>query len=471
MSTLPLFGPKGGAGGRGAHGNAGGRRGAGGGDTEERVYRVGQLNRIVRLQLEDRFRNVWVQGELTDVSRPSSGHVYFTLNDEEENAQVRGVMFRSDAQRAKAKLENGARVKLRGTLSLFEPRGSYQLIARLALPFGLGDLQAQFEAVRRRLDEEGLLAPERKRPLPSMPGTVGVVTSRTGAALHDIVVVSQQRCPTRLVVAPCVVQGAEAPLSIVAALQMIQTLPDLSVVIVGRGGGASEDLVAFNDERVARAIAGCRVPTISAVGHEIDVTIADLVADVRAATPSNAAELAVPDRRALLEQLDAAQRRLAHAMRMRLAHARLAADQRARRLRDPRLLSARNRRELDRLSHSLGARLHQQLRLLRRHLAEREARLRRHNPRLQTARQRATLNEIKNRLERQQDRLLVSRRARLAELAARLSSLSPLSVLARGYAIALREDGRALLRADDAKPNERLQLRLHKGQLWTRVEP
>lgn len=462
MSTLPLFGPERTGGARG--------RNPGGGDAEERIYRVGQLNRIVRLQLEDRFRNVWVQGELADVSRPASGHVYFSLNDEEENAQVRGVMFRSDAIRAKARLENGARVKLRGTLSLFEPRGSYQFIARLALPFGLGDLQAQFEAVRRRLEADGLLDPERKRPLPSMPRTVGVVTSRSGAALHDIIVVSQQRCPTRLVVAPCLVQGGDAPSSIIAALNAIQDLPDLSVVIIGRGGGASEDLMAFNDERVARAIAACRVPTISAVGHEVDVTIADLVADVRAATPSNAAELAVPDRRALLERLQTSQRRLAHAMRMQLAHARLRADQKARQLRDPRLLSARSRRELDRLLHVLTAAAHSRLRGARRQLALQEGRLRHLNPRMQTSRQRAELKNLHNRMERLADRMLSIRRARLAELAARLSALSPLSVLSRGYAIALREDGKALLRASDAEPGERLQLRLHEGKLWTRVE-
>ncbi|HKP61315.1 MAG TPA: exodeoxyribonuclease VII large subunit, partial [Polyangiales bacterium] len=274
--------------------------------ADDTVYRVAQLNREVRSALERKYGSVWVAGELSDVTHAASGHVYFTLNDEQEPAQVRGVMFGNDARRSKARLVDGSRVKLLGQLSLFTPRGSYQLIARLALPQGLGDLHANFERVRLKLEAEGLLAPERKRKLPHLPRILGVVTSRQGAALHDIVRCAQSRCPLRIVVSPCQVQGPDAPVSIVAALEMIQHLRRLDVVIVGRGGGAAEDLVAFNDERVARAIAACRVPVISAVGHEVDVSIADLVADVRAATPSNAAELAVPERRTLQAELRAA---------------------------------------------------------------------------------------------------------------------------------------------------------------------
>ena len=259
--------------------------------SEERVYRVSQLNRVVRSLLEDRFMNVWVEGELSDVKHAASGHVYATLNDEEEPSQIRVVIFKNDARRSKAKLEDGARVKLQGQLSLFTPRGSYQMIARIAVPYGLGELHAQFERVRVRLEADGLLAPERKRPLPLLPRVIGLVTSEHGAALHDIVRVAHQRSPVRLVLSPCLVQGAQAPQSIIDALEQVQRLPDLDIVIVGRGGGSAEDLVAWNDERLARAIARCRVPVVSAVGHEVDVSISDLVADVRAATPSNAAEL------------------------------------------------------------------------------------------------------------------------------------------------------------------------------------
>jgi exodeoxyribonuclease VII large subunit len=455
MSTLPLFGPSG-----------------RGGGPDERVYRVGQLNRLVRLTLEEKFAEVWVQGELSDVSHAGSGHVYFTLNDERESAQVRCVMFRSDARRAKAKLQDGARVRLRGTLSLFEPRGSYQLIARIALPDGLGDLHAQFEAVRKKLAAEGLLAPERKRKLPKLPRVLGVVTSEHGAALHDIVRVARGRCPVRIVVAPCLVQGAVAARSIEVALRDIQKLPELDVVIVGRGGGSAEDLFAFNEERVARAIAGCRVPVVSAVGHEVDVTIADLVADVRAATPSNAAELCVPDQRALTAELASHERALARAMEVRIGRGRLRLDRGRRRLRDPRALLRDHRAELAAARAKLSAAAHGRLRAERRALALLLERVGRRDPRLACAHDRARLHDLRARLRANGLALAARRRAQLSQQAARLHALSPLAVLARGYAIALHErSGRALLRASDAGAGDALHLRLFEGELRVRVEP
>ena len=455
MSTLPLF-------------ERDDERGGG----KPRVLRVAQLNRMVRQTLEDRWPNVWVEGELSDVSRAASGHVYFTLNDESEPAQVRAVMFRSDARRAKARLENGARVKLRGSLSLFEPRGGYQLIARVALPYGLGELHAQFEAVRAKLEAEGLLDEARKRPLPSLPRVLGVVTSKDGAALHDIIRVSQERCPVRIVVAPCWVQGSDAPRSIGAALRAIQILPELDVVIAGRGGGSAEDLAAWNDERVARAIAACRVPVVSAVGHEVDVSIADLVAAVRASTPRNAAELAVPDREALLSRLDSGARQLQRALEVRVARERLRLDRMVRHLSEPRTLLGQARTRLQ-TAHARGE-ASVRARLGGAHsrhdaLAER---LQRQDPRLRLSQRSAQLAELRARLRSQGGPLVNRRRARLAERVARLDALSPLSVLARGYAIALSErTGKALLSASDATAGERLRLRLHDGELQTRVEP
>jgi exodeoxyribonuclease VII large subunit len=478
MSTLPLFGP-------------GGR---GGGGAEERVYRVGQLNRLVRLTLEEKFAELWVQGELSDVSHAASGHVYFTLNDERESAQIRGVMFRSDARRAKAKLEDGARVRLRGTLSLFEPRGSYQLIARIALPDGLGDLHAQFEAVRKKLAAEGLLAPERKRKLPKLPRVLGIVTSEHGAALHDIVRVARARCAVRIVVSPCLVQGPTAARSIEVALLDIQKLAQLDVVIVGRGGGSAEDLFAFNEERVARAIAACRVPVVSAVGHEVDVTIADLVADVRAATPSNAAELCVPDRRAIAAELASHRRALERALEVRVARGRVRLDRVGRRLRDPRSLLREAGGQLSDARAQIAAAMHGRLRAERRALGLLLDRVARRDPRLTTAHDRARLHGLRAQLRargaalcaRDQSRLRDLRgrlrarglalsarqRAQLSEQAARLHALSPLAVLSRGYAIALHErTGSALLRAADARAGDALRLRLHEGELRVRVEP
>ncbi len=462
MSTLPLFG------------DDDGRRPKNepkAEPPEEKIYRVSQLNRVVRGLLEDRFANVWVEGELSDVTRAASGHVYFTLNDEAEPAQVRVVMFKNDARRSKARLEDGARVKVQGQLSLFTPRGSYQLIARIAMPFGLGELHAQFERVRKRLEAEGLLAPERKRALPKLPRVLGVVTSQQGAALHDIVRVAQSRCPLRIVVSPCLVQGAQAPASIVQALENLQRLPELDVVIIGRGGGSAEDLIAFNDESVARAIAACRVPTVSAVGHEVDISIADLIADARAATPSNAAEIVVPERRVLLTELRSKERAVARAIEVRLGRERLRLERLGKQLEDPRSLLASVRGRIEamqrRLAHTMSTLLHAR-RTHTRALTERIART---DPRLLLSQRREALVQLRTKLTSLARPLVFERRARFAERAGRLSALSPLAILARGYAIALHEpSGKALLRADDAGEGDVLQVRLHEGTLRARVE-
>jgi exodeoxyribonuclease VII large subunit len=453
MSTLPFTGPK---------------SSQNGDDT---VYRVAQLNRAVRTVLEAKWSSVWVSGELSDVTEATSGHVYFTLNDEREPAQVRVVMFRNDARRSKAKLENGSRVKLLGQVSLFTPRGSYQLIARIALPEGLGDLHANFERVRLKLEAEGLLADSRKRALPHLPRVLGVVTSRSGAALHDIIQIANTRCPVRIVVSPCQVQGNDAPASIVRALKLIQQLQLLDVVIVGRGGGASEDLVAFNDERVARAIAACRVPVVSAVGHEVDITIADLVADVRAATPSNAAELTVPERRILHGELRTAHRSLQRAIEVRVGRGRLRLERSSQRLREPRAALARARARLAQLQARLLRAHNQRLQRERARLSKQTERLSRADPRRALAEHRTRWMELHTSLIRLGKPLCQKGRAELARRVSQLDALSPLRSLARGYAIALHEPtGKALLRASDAKAGDLIELRLHEGELRTRVE-
>jgi len=452
MSTLPLFGK--------------------GGGTREppRLLRVSQLNRYVRATLEERWGDVWVEGELSDVSAAGSGHVYFTLCDESEPAQVRGVMFRSDARRSRARLENGARVKMRGSLSLFEPRGSYQLIARVAVQPGLGESELLLEELRKKHEEEGLPAVERKRPLPLLPRCIGVVTSASGAALHDIVRVAHGRCPVRIVVAPCSVQGTDAPLSIARALEKIQRVPELDVVIVGRGGGSAEDLIAFSDELVVRAIAGSRVPVISAVGHEVDVSLADLVADVRAATPSNAAELCVPDRSALIARLQAEQRHLERGLEVRLSRARLRLSRLATRIHDPRSLLGALQRRLTAARGELAGALSDQTRQGQARLAALMERLARRDPRIEHSRHRARLLGLQARLH-SAGRAVGERRAgMLATHAARLHALSPLAVLGRGYAIALHAPtGQALLRAADCAPGDTLRVRLHEGELTARV--
>jgi exodeoxyribonuclease VII large subunit len=356
-----------------------------------RIYRVGELNRRIRLKME-RWGDVWVEGELSDVSRATSGHVYFTLNDGVEQAQLRGVMFRGDARFARAKLEDGERVRMLGVLSLYEPRGTFQMLARVALTAGEGDRRAELEKLKKKLAAEGLFAAERKRKLPRFPSVIGVVTSREGAALHDVIRVASARAPVRLVVSHCQVQGPEAPISIVRAIRRICRLPGLEVVIVARGGGATEDLFAFNDERVARAIASCPVPVVSGIGHEIDETIADLVADVRAATPSNAAEIVVPDGTALRAEIEASRRRLERALEVRVGRERLRLERLERRLADPRRALAGVRHRFAASRADLERAVETALANERTRLAALTHRLGRLDPRAALARDRAALD-------------------------------------------------------------------------------
>ena len=439
-------------------------------DGEERVFRVAEVNRAVRFTLEDNWANVLVEGELSDVRR-AKGHVYFTLNDEEDPAQLRGVMFASDARRTKAPLEDGARIRFRGKLSLYTARGQFQLIARAAKLAGEGDLAAQFRKLRAKLEAEGLLDSERKRPLPELPRVVGVVTSRTGAALRDIIRVASERCPVQILVADCRVQGEDAPGSIVSALELIQRVGDLDVVIVSRGGGSAEDLWAFNDEGVARAVAACRVPVVSGVGHEVDVTIADLVADVRAATPSNAAEIVVPEREALVRDVQSLERRLSQALDNVVGSLRLRLERLLRPLYGARRVIAPIHERLA----DLHERLMRQdprsvLRRDQRQLAAWTARLR-DAGRLPVRRRRERLVALRFTLQGRGRPMVREARASYAELCAQLDALSPLRVLERGYAIALQEStGRAVRSRSEVKEGDRLRVRVSDGEFGAKVE-
>lgn len=454
-----------------------------------RIYRVGELNRRLATALE-RWPEVWVEGEIADVRRGAGGHVYFTLADATEAAQLGCVMFASDVRRARTELQKDTRVRVRGRFDLFRPRGALQLVVRIALPAGEGDRREQLERLKKKLAAEGLFALERKRPLPRYPRTVGIVTSRRGAALHDVIRVASRRAPVRLVLSHCLVQGPDAPESIVMALRRLRHLADLDVVIVARGGGASGDLSAFDDERVARAIAACPVPVVSGVGHEVDASIADLVADVRAATPSNAAELVVPEREVLIELVASAERRLCRALQVRLGEERLALERLDRRLADPRHAASGVRRAFDATRHRLERALERALRDARERLRVLDARLAPSDPRARLALQRRRLDELTERSQRTLRPMATSKRAelarasarlaavpvpslrdarrRLAVLAARLDALSPLAVLARGYAIALAE-GRALVDARDARVGDALSIRLARGSVEARV--
>ncbi|MDR1465845.1 MAG: exodeoxyribonuclease VII large subunit [Oscillospiraceae bacterium] len=386
------------------------------------VLSVGQLNRFVKALLEGdaRLQDVFVTGEISNFKRHSSGHFYFTLKD--ADAAVAAVMFRGSNLRLAFLPRDGMRVLARGRVSIYDKSGQYQFYAEDMQPDGLGALFAAFEQRKERLAAEGLFDAARKRPLPFCPARVGVVTSPTGAAVRDILQVLGRRFPAAAVVfCPVLVQGAGAAAEIAAAIRRMNEQRAADVLIVGRGGGSLEDLWAFNEEIVARAVADSEIPVISAVGHETDVTICDFAADLRAPTPSAAAELAVPDTRELLEYLAGEARRRTAALERELRQRRAALEQ----------LTAQRV-------------------------------LRRPEGLLDPARQR--LDATRERMESCAAALLRDRRRALAAALARLEALSPLAVLARGYAVA-RKDGRALRRAAEAVPGDELDVLLQDGRL------
>src|SRR5882724_2903513 len=307
--------------------------------SERQVYTVSELTLGLKTVLEEAFPAVWVEGEISNLRTPGSGHSYFTLKD--EGAQLSAVLFRGRGRRVRFDLEDGMQVLVFGGLDVYAARGQYQLVVEMMEPQGLGALQLAFEQLKRKLEAEGLFDEGRKRPLPAFPRVIGVVTSPTGAAIRDILnIIGRRFGDLRILIAPVRVQGDEAPGEIIQALLNLQTVAELDVVIVGRGGGSIEDLWAFNDEGVARAIVACCVPVISAVGHETDFTIADFVADLRAPTPSGAAELVVKSEEELRQQLDALLARMQSVAQHTVRQAQTALDHlmTCRVLREPRRL-------------------------------------------------------------------------------------------------------------------------------------
>jgi len=411
---------------------------------------VSQLTRQARGLLEECFPAVWVEGELSGLSTPGSGHWYFTLKDDE--AQVSCSMFRRQNIRVRTPVTNGMQVLVRGKISLYEPRGQFQLIIEHLEDAGLGALQRAFEALKAQLQAEGLFAQARKRPLPKMPRHVGVVTSPTGAAIHDIITVLRRRFPAmRVTVFPTLVQGESAPRHIVAAIERANRLGSqldipLDLLIVGRGGGSLEDLNAFNQEIVARAIAASRLPVVSAVGHEVDITIADLVADARAATPSAAAELVSPDREEWLASIRYQQQRLLRQWQHQHHNRQQHLDWLSRQLRHPGEQLQRQRDTVRMLAQRLHNGLQQALHNRRQQVSTLRAHCLQHNPA-------ATLRQIRQHVRQQQQQLLQQMRNhqqrcqwQLASQAQLLNSLSPLATLGRGYAI-VRDQQYAILRS------------------------
>jgi exodeoxyribonuclease VII large subunit len=436
------------------------------------VYSVSELTAGIRALIETKFGEVWLEGEISNCKVWNTGHMYFTLKD--GGAQIKAVMFRTAVRYLRFKPEDGLHVVARGRLGVYEPKGEYQIVCEHMEPHGLGALQLAFEQLKKRLQAEGLFAQARKRPLPALPRRIGIVTSLDGAALRDILKVLRRRAPNASVlIRPARVQGEDAAADVATAIRMLGKAPGVDVIIVGRGGGSIEDLWAFNEERVARAIVACPVPVVSAVGHEVDFTIADFVADLRAPTPSAAAEMVVAAKDEFCNRIDRLTGRLRAAARAGLQRRRTAVH----------LLSSR--RGLAGFTARVGMRgrhaaeLTHHLRSAVRGLIEDRARdYRGLRQRLEQRDLARRLASIQGRLTAAEGRLAgaahkTRHRAdtRFRALAGRLENLSPLAVLGRGYAVCWNADKTAIIRsAESVSAGDRVQVTLANGEIACRVE-
>ena len=436
------------------------------------VYSVSQLNRDIKLILEDNFTPVWIEGEVSTLRTPASGHCYFTLKD--DRAQLKAVLFRSQHRSLTFPLREGERVLCSGRISLYEPRGEYQVIVDTLEPQGRGDLWRAFNELKERLEREGLFKPENKKRIPFLPRTVALITSATGAAVRDILQVMRRRfAGVEIIIFPVSVQGDNAAAEIVAAFKRLESnwRERVDTVILTRGGGSYEDLHPFNDENVARAVAACPLPVISAVGHEIDFTIVDFAADLRAPTPSAAAELVIADRAETLQKLHHLARRLRQSVRFRILQERrrlemlnLALDRAA----DDFAWRRKHFLELEnRFKSAAGNRLH----LLRRELDKHQLRLEHSSPDRRCGLARERLANLRQRLEQGFRQKFKHESERFRALGERLRADSPLAILSRGYAVVEQStSGRIVTSSRDLAVDDELLLHLHRGRARCRVE-
>jgi exodeoxyribonuclease VII large subunit len=415
---------------------------------ERMILSVGELNLAIRTLLDSHFQDLWVAGEISGVKLASSGHYYFTLKDQQ--SQLRCVCFRNAARYLRFKPQDGIAVLARGRIDVYEPRGEYQLLVEALEPQGFGALQLAFEQLKRKLSEEGLFDPARKRPLPRLPQRIGIVTSPTGAVIRDMLQIFERRFPgLHIRLYPAQVQGEGSIEEVTAGIDWFSQSGWPDVVIVGRGGGSLEDLWTFNEEAVARAIARSAVPVVSAVGHETDVTISDFVADLRAPTPSAAAELVIGTRREFLDRIEAARVGLGRGVRFRLTDA------------ERRLHRQGIERASALLQRSLGRRLQR--------ADDLDARLRRMDLRLRLAAFWRRLEAAEKEAAERVRLRVVLVRGRLDSLSAQLAHLSPLGILERGYAIVQDERGSVIREATAAPVDSVLDVRLARGRLRATV--
>ncbi|ENM5814248.1 exodeoxyribonuclease VII large subunit [Vibrio mimicus] len=434
------------------------------------IYTVSRLNAEVRLLLENEMGIVWLVGEISNFSAPVSGHWYLTLKDSQ--AQVKCAMFKGNNRLVNFKPQNGQQVLVKARLSLYEPRGDYQIILESMQPEGDGRLQQQFEQLKMQLAAEGLFAQTRKKPLPENPRCVGIITSRTGAALHDILHVLKRRDPNLpVVIYPTLVQGEDAAIQIAQAIGRANSRAECDVLIVGRGGGSLEDLWCFNHEIVARTIAASDIPIISAVGHEIDVTIADFVADVRAPTPSAAAELVSRDNRHKQQALHQWQAKLASGMRHYLAqqHTQFARIQHKLDKQHPQTRLERQQQQLDELSLRLEQKMHQRLATQQQRWDRLSHKIQLNSPTHLIRQQRFNLLQQEQRLTQSIQHHLIQSRHQLALLSEKMDAVSPLATLARGYSVTRTAQGELVRQSAQVKPGDTLVTQLMDGEILSTV--
>ncbi|WP_312064682.1 exodeoxyribonuclease VII large subunit [Pantoea septica] len=434
------------------------------------VFTVSRLNTTVRQLLEQEMGSVWLSAEISNFSQPASGHWYFTLKD--DGAQVRCAMFRNSNRRVTFRPQHGQQILVRATITLYEPRGDYQLIIESMHPAGEGALQQQFELLKAKLASEGLFDQQHKQPLPEPAKQVGVITSATGAALHDVLRVLHRRDPSLpVIIYPTPVQGAEAPAAIVRAIELANQRAECDVLIVGRGGGSLEDLWSFNEERVARAIFASRIPVVSAVGHETDVTIADFVADLRAPTPSAAAEIVSRNQTELLRQLLSQQQRLEMAMDYYLAQQQRRFSRLDHRLQQqhPQLRLARQQTALFRLQQRLNEAMENRLRQSLRQQDRLSQRLAAHQPQPRLFQAQRQLEQMRYRLQQSMEKMLNRDRQRFATLAAQLEGVSPLATLARGFSVTTDSAGQVVKKTAQLQSGDTLRTRLDDGWVESQV--
>ncbi|AVH31108.1 exodeoxyribonuclease VII large subunit [Vibrio fluvialis] len=438
--------------------------------TNPNIYTVSRLNAEVRLLLENEMGIVWLLGEISNFSAPVSGHWYLTLKD--SRAQVKCAMFKGSNRLVRFKPQNGQQVLVKARLSLYEPRGDYQIIIESMQPEGDGRLQQEFDQLKMQLAAEGLFAQTLKKPLPEHPRCVGIITSKTGAALHDILQVLKRRDPSLpIIIYPTLVQGEDAAIQIAQAIGRANARGECDVLIVGRGGGSLEDLWCFNHEIVARTIAASQIPIISAVGHEIDVTIADFVADVRAPTPSAAAELVSRDNSHKKQAFQGYEHKLASAMRHYFAEQKVSLKQLQYRLdkQHPMYRLQRQQQQLDELSMRLERAVQKQLNGTRQHLAKQQHRLQLLSPEKTLREQRYTLALRERNLIDAMQRQLVMSQHRFTRLIDKLDTVSPLATLSRGYSITQTAQGKIVRQATDVKTGDQLITRLADGDVHSTV--